>query len=97
MKQGRTRTMSICLTDLPKDRILKHNNGKLYLNLQTYDFNEPDKFNNDFSVSLPLNEKEKALKKTGEKVNRIFLGNGKIWEDQEMKPISESEADDLPF
>lgn len=54
MKQGKRRTFSICLTDLPKDRILKHQNGKMYLNLESYDYDEPDKFDNDFSVSIPL-------------------------------------------
>lgn len=94
---GKNRTMSICLTDLPKERILKHSNGKLYLNLSTYDYDETDKYDNDFSVSLPLNKEEIALKKTGEKVNRIFLGNGRIWEDQGMQESSKEDHDDLPF
>ncbi len=89
--------MSICLTDLPKDRILKHPNGKLYLNLATYDYDEPDKFDNDFSVSLPLTKEEIERKKAGEKVDRIFLGNGRIWEDKGMQPAKEEDFDDLPF
>ncbi len=95
---GRNRTMSICLTDLPKERILKHTNGKLYLNLSTYDYDGPDKYDNDFSVSIPLNQEEIERKKAGEKVDRIFLGNGKIWEDKvNTAPLKEDEYDDLPF
>lgn len=95
---SRNRTLSICLTDLPKDRILKHENGKMYLNLATYDYDEPDRYDNDFSVSLPLTKEEIERKKNGEKVNRIFLGNGKIWEDQnKTRPVTEEEKDDLPF
>lgn len=89
--------MSICLTDLPKDRILSHSNGKLYLNLSTYDYDETDKYDNDFSVSLPLNKEELARKKQGETVNRIFLGNGRIWEDKGMQPAKDEDIDDLPF
>lgn len=95
---GKNRTMSICLTDLPKERIMKHENGKMYLNLATYDYDQPDKYDNDFSVSLPLTKEEIERKKAGEKVERIFLGNGRIWPDQnKMQPITEDEEDDLPF
>ena len=75
---SKSRTLSICLSDLPKDRILKHSNGKMYLNLTTYDHDEPDQFGNHFSVSLPLTENQIKKKESGEKVQRIFLGNGKI-------------------
>ena len=95
---SKNRTFSICLSDIPKDRILKHTNGKLYLNLATYDNNEPDKFGNDFSVSIPLSKEEQAEKKAGKEVKRVFLGNGKIWPDTDnMAPASDSEVDDLPF
>lgn len=97
MKQGKTRTMSICLSDIPKDRILKHENGKLYLPLQTYDYDEPDKYDNDFSVSISLNKEEIESKKNGVKVQRIFIGNGKIWEDRGLQNATESDLDDLPF
>ena len=96
MKQGRRRTLSICLTDIDKDRIFKHTNGKLYLSLNTFDNDEPDQFGNDFSVSHAFTKDEIEIRKTGEKVNRIFLGNGKIWEDTHQH-ISEDEKGDLPF
>jgi hypothetical protein len=69
---GKNRTLSICLTDIPKERILKHKNGKLYINMVTYDFNEPDQYNNNFSVSLPLTADEIEQKNNGEKVKRVF-------------------------
>lgn len=98
MKQGRGRTMSICLSEIPKDRILKHENGKLYLNLQTWDNEEPDQFDNDFSVSIPFTEKELKAKKNGEEVKRIYLGNGRIWEPKDkIQPATEEDTDDLPF
>ena len=94
---SKNRTMSLCVSDIPKDRILKHKNGKMYLNISTYDYDEPDKYKNDFSVSLPLTKEEIEKKKAGETIKRVFLGNGKIWPDTEMQPITEDDEDGLPF
>lgn len=96
-KQGRSRTMSICVSDIPKDRILKHENGKMYLSISTWDYEESDKYDNDFSISILPNKEEIERRKNGEKIDRIFLGNGRIWEQKVMEPITEDEADDLPF
>ena len=95
---GRSRTMSICLSDIPKERILKHQNGKMYLNLATYDLPEPDRFDNDFSVSIPLTKEEIERKKAGETVLRTFLGNGRIWEDKtNTQPATDADVDSLDF
>jgi hypothetical protein len=94
---GKSRTMSICVSDIPKEKLLKHQNGKVYLLLQTYDYDAPDKFDNDFSVSMQLTKEEQELKKAGGEVKRTFLGNGRIWEDQGMQALTAEEADDLPF
>lgn len=97
MKTGRNRSMSICLSDIPKDRILKHANGKLYLNISTYDFDESDKYDNDFSLSISPTKEEIEKRKAGEKVDRIFIGNGRIWEDKGMQQATDADTDDLPF
>jgi hypothetical protein len=89
--------MSICLSDIPKDRILKHSNGKLYLPIQTYDYDEPDKYDNDFSVSISLTKEEIEAKNNGQDIKRVFIGNGRIWENQGMQPATEDDTDDLPF
>ena len=96
---GKNRTLSICLTDIPKERILKHENGKMYLNLQTWDNEEADKYGNHFSVSIPLTKEEVERKKAGEEIKRVFLGNGKIWPDAapKMTAPTEEETEDLPF
>lgn len=100
-KQGKKRTMSICLTDVSKDRVLQHANGKKYLMIETWDYDTPDKFDNDFSISISRNKEEAERIKNGEKIDRIFIGNGRIWEQTEaMRPLTEVEinaADDLPF
>jgi len=97
MKQGKSRTLSICVSDIPKSRILKHENGKSYMNISTWDNDQEDKFGNDFSVSMSPTKEEIEKRKSGEKVDRIFIGNGKIWEQKEMRPVTQEEADDLPF
>jgi len=96
---GKNRTLSICLTDIPKERILKHENGKMYLNLQTWDNEEADKYGNHFSVSIPLTKAEVERKKAGEEIKRVYLGNGKIWQDPapKMAAATTEETEDLPF
>lgn len=97
MKTGRNRSISICLSDIPKDRILKHENGKLYLSVSMYDYDEPDKYKNDFSMSVSHTKGEIKRKKAGEKIDKVFLGNGRIWEDKGMETATAEETDDLPF
>ena len=82
MSKGKLRTMSLCLTDIPKDRIISHANGKKYLPIQTWDFDGPDSHDNDFSVSISLTKEERERAKSGEKINRVFIGNGRIWPDK---------------
>ena len=104
-KQGKRRTMSICLTEIPKEKILIHENGKKYLMLETWDNDEPDKYDNDFSVLVALSKDEIERSKAGEKITRTYLGNGRIWEPvskmREATPEDiakmESEDDGLPF
>lgn len=100
MKQGKLRTMSICLTELKKavDHFQRPDNGKIYVQLQTWDHDEPDKYGNDFSVSVCFNQEESKRAKAGEKNSRIFVGNGKIWEPKQPKPVTPAEIEeDLPF
>ncbi len=98
MKQGRKRTMSICVSDIDKSKIIAHENGKKYLAIETWDNETPDKYDNDFSVSVSLSKEEIEKKKAGGEVKRVYLGNGKIWPDTNTtRAITDEEADDLPF
>lgn len=96
-KQGKSRTISICVTDIDKSRLLKHENGKVYMNLQTWDHDEPDQFGNDFSVSMARTTEELEKIKAGQQINRVFIGNGRIWPDKGMQPVTQEDHDDLPF
>lgn len=101
MKKGKKRTMSICLDNIDKSRILKHENGKKYLLLTTWDNDETDQYGNDFSVSHSKTKEEVERAKSGEKVLTVYVGNGRIWEYKEkMQPMTPEEIakdDDLPF
>ena len=105
-KQGKRRTFSICLTDIPKEKILIHENGKKYLNLESWDNDEPDKYDNDFSVRIPLNKDEIERKNNGEEIKNVYLGNGRIWEaksamreptQEEIDQMNDPDNDILPF
>lgn len=94
--QGKSRTLSIRLDNLDKSRLTKTDKGHVYLNLQTWDYDEPGQYGDHFSVSLPLNDAEKALKEKGEKKYTTYVGSGKVWEPN-TRPLTPEEQQDLPF
>lgn len=75
MKTGRFRTMAICLSDLPKDKIYTAGNGKKYISLATWDYNpdDPQYKDHDFSVSVTRTPQEKKEQKP-----IVWIGNGCI-------------------
>lgn len=92
---------SICLTDIPKDKItVSEKNGKKYLNINLWLNDEPDQFNNNGSiqVSQSKEEREAGAKKQyignfkyAKVSNTQTTGNGAS-ENVQAEPI-----DDLPF
>jgi len=93
---SKLRTFSICLSDIPKEAIIDHKNGKKYVNLTTWDNDEPDKFGNDFSVSISQNKEEREAK-----ARKTYIGNGKIYKGAGGSAPQNKKADkvagDLPF
>ena len=100
---SKLRAFSICLSDIPKDKIIDHKNGKKYLNLATYDNDQPDKYGNDFGVYVQQTKEEREAK-----TNRTYIGNGKIVKaDTRPTPSGKdapvidrptlNDSDDLPF
>ena len=76
MKTGRLRTMSICLTDLlnvPPEKIYTPANGKQYVALVTWDYDENQTNDQDFAIMIERTAEEKAA---GQPV--IYLGGGII-------------------
>lgn len=92
---------SICLTDIPKERIKVANNGKKYLKVSIQDLRvKPDQYGNTHSMYCAQDEEER---KRGDK--RFYIGNGRelvfvdrrmTAEDVEAMPTMKPD-DDLPF
>lgn len=93
--------ISICVSDIPKNRITTAKNGKKYLNITVDDRKAPDKYGNDVTVYLTQTKEERAAK-----VDKTYIGNGKkiVFNSNtqpqqsaknEQMPLPES--DDMPF
>ena len=93
--------ISLCLSDLPKDKMKKPANGKVYINLIVADRREPDQYGNDLTVFVSQSKEEREAK-----ADKIYCGQGKKLQQQtapsaeqiEAAPgVSEEETNDLPF
>jgi transcription elongation factor Elf1 len=82
------RTFSICLSDIPKEKIKVANNQKAYVSLTMFDNQQVDQYGNDFSIQIA---KSKEDREAG--VKTVYVGNGKIWGKKETN----NSTADLPF
>lgn len=97
-KKGDFYSGSICLTDIPKELITNHANGKQYLNIAISSRKEKGRFGETHNViaSVP-----KDQRKDGDKP--IYIGNLKEWQENgggnAPQPSSNADvtSDDLPF
>jgi len=65
--------ISVCLTDIPKERIKRSKDGKkAYAEFLIGSLKEKDKYGNEFFVALSNSKEEREAK-----VETIFVGNGK--------------------
>ena len=93
------KTGSICLSDIPKDKITTAKNGKKYLAVTVWENDEADKYGNHESIQV---SRTKEQREAGEKA--VYIGNLKDWnkEGQSSKPksdefVPENSDGDLPF
>lgn len=92
--------LSICLSDIPKDRIKLANNGKKYLAITVQDLREADEYGNTHSLYCTQTKEEREAKE-----KRTYIGRGKEFVFQSARPSVEQVAelpvaediDDLPF
>lgn len=83
---------SICLSDLPKNKIVKAENGKLYLPVTVwYHPDEPDKYDNIMAMQVSQTKEERDRKEKA-----VYLGNFKLAVPTET-PATKEDTDDLPF
>lgn len=86
---------SICLTDIPKDKVTtSEKNGKEYLNIVIFVNDTVDKFNNNASIAVSQSKEEREAK-----VKACYIGNLKDSKNLQMKQavVSEVAEEPLPF
>ncbi|WP_321001812.1 hypothetical protein [Butyricimonas paravirosa] len=94
-------SISICLSDIPKDRIKAADNGKKYINLAVTRMKEPDKYEQTHTVFVSQSKEEREARE-----DKIYVGKGKeinftpsgaTVQSVESMPAMGPEEDDLPF
>lgn len=89
---------SICLSDIPKDKITKsEKNGKSYLNIHIAVNDTKDNYGNDTSISVGQTKEEREAN-----TKKVYLGNGKTFWTNENKSnkLEQSQSNEdnyLPF
>lgn len=98
--------LDICLSDIPKDRMSKATNGKIYCNIVVGMRKEPDQWGRDLKVYMQPTKKDRE-----NSVGKIYVGGGKTFIfangttsepsqadiDAILPPAEKNEKDDLPF
>jgi len=86
-------TGSICLTDIPKDKITKsEKNGKLYLNINVFINDEPDQYSNNGAIAIQQSKDEREAK-----AKRTYIGNVKFAQQPPAAAPTQELLNDLPF
>ncbi len=93
--KGKLRSFSICLSDLPKDKMTKAVNSKIYINLNSWDNDETDQYDNDFSVTVNFTKEEREAR-TAQGLKNLYVGNGRVIATGQQAATPE-DTDDLPF
>lgn len=91
---------SICLTDIPKEKIKAGKNGKKYLNICIAGRREPDQYGNTHAVYVSQTKEERDAK-----ADKCYIGSGRAHDPQPVAATPESVeqmptaeyVDDLPF
>lgn len=89
--------LNICVSDIPKDKIYKGQNGKSYMNITVAERKEPDQYKNTHTVFMNKSQAE-------QNDPTIYIGSGKevIFNNQTSKSNNQKgekkkDVDELPF
>jgi hypothetical protein len=91
-------SISICVSDIPKSKFKKLENGKVYLKLIVSKRKEIDKYGNDLAVSVSKTKEEREAK-----AETIYCGSGKAFVQnstptaEQIENSPEANVEDLPF
>lgn len=92
-------SVSICLSDIPKDKIKQAENGKKYTNVIVANRKEVSQYGETHTVFMSQDKEEREAK-----VDKIYIGGGKEFVSQTSAVTSEdidnmppAKEDDLPW
>ena len=92
---------SICLSDIPKEKIKAATNGKKYLNICIAERREPDQYDNTHTIYVSQDKEERDAK-----TNKCYIGSGRAYNPQpaaatpeavDQMPPADVDDLDLPF
>lgn len=87
-------TVSICLSDIPKDRIVEAKNGKKYVNLVLDERREVGQYGETHMLYVSQTKEERQNKD-----KKVFVGSGKEYKfEKRQEDVPDSDVGDgLPF
>lgn len=82
--------ISVCLNDIPREKMRKGNNGKIYFSLTIAKRKEPDQWKRDLKVYISQSKEDRE-----KNVPKIYVGGGKTitFESQEQEPPTAEEME----
>lgn len=91
---------SICLSDIPKEKIKAASNGKKYLNICIAERREPDQYGNTHTIYCSQEKEEREAK-----ADKKYIGSGRAYNPQPAAATPEAvsqmppadDVDSLPF
>jgi hypothetical protein len=84
-------TVSLCLTDIPKDKIKQAANGKKYINLILSERRETGKFGETHTLIVSKTKEEREAN-----AETVYVGSGTLYVPK-TEVISPAAIDDLPL
>lgn len=87
-------TVSVCLTDIPKSKIVEAKNGKEYVNLVLDERREVGRYGDTHMLYMSQTKEERENKE-----KRTFVGSGKEYKfEKKQEDVPDSDGGDgLPF
>jgi len=82
--------ISICLSDIPREKLKKATNGKIYVNLIVAERREPDQYGNDLTVYVDQTKEEREAK-----TDKAYVGAGRAYSFS-APGVSPESVDDMP-
>ena len=83
--------VSICVSDIPRDRIRQSANGKKYINICVSQLHKPDAYENTHCGFMRQTKEERESK-----TPRAFIGNGRAVQFQTAERVSPEQVEQMP-